>query len=256
MKKPFSPLKTISADENAERWIANFKLLAKEGNWDEPRQSVIMPTYFDEELMGKYLETEAYTMPPSEDKLKKIILFLCSNYNSRQRAAAAVSTIGAMGLDSGVTINDETGEHLKILPGSKPDIVDTYMKSFAIQSIMNPVPIHSAPEKNFSDQPTPGEHQENICALLSSSVPLSEPTDISEAEKYIKKDEEEDEETINSSINQTILSDSRVKKKTRRKGAEKESIRRSERIKANSMVKSPCYYTPSKRGRKCNNKSS
>ncbi|KII70606.1 hypothetical protein RF11_16138 [Thelohanellus kitauei] len=160
----------LKAEDRIDRWIEKFKIHAESNGWEETRQSSIMPSYFGEEILDMYLESEVKKLPPSPEKLKRLVSMLDEFSRSKENPEAAFSYFESWRLVPGVDVAKEAKRLLGFLSSARPNLSEKDKEFFTTQKILNGLPSHVRSQiKLFGDIPLK-ETCKKVAILLADEV--------------------------------------------------------------------------------------
>ncbi|KII71869.1 hypothetical protein RF11_01414 [Thelohanellus kitauei] len=145
-------LAPLSSWECVDRWISKFQLVSEANNLDDTRQSSIMLTLFEEDVLDQYLLSDVRKPAPSKSKLQNIIAFLKSTASGQRSCASSYASFESWKLQPGAKLEAEMKNLLRWISIARPFFTESDREFFVIQKLLNSLPCHVTTQvKLFGD---------------------------------------------------------------------------------------------------------
>ncbi|KII70617.1 Retrovirus-related Pol polyprotein from transposon 17.6 [Thelohanellus kitauei] len=159
----------LCKNTDIEEWLYNFGLIAVANQWDESRQSAIIPAYLRDDALQAFKDSELPSLTPSVERYKRLITMLKIYRHSTDKMSAYYRSFEEVVLSPGMDPGDFVREISRLLSLARPGISKEDLDFFVRQKLLSALPENIAAIIRICDFGSTSELVDKTRIILSAN---------------------------------------------------------------------------------------
>ncbi|KII71169.1 hypothetical protein RF11_09189 [Thelohanellus kitauei] len=124
-RKMNKEIQVFSRKTGLSTWLFRFELLAESEEWSQTKQSSLLPTYCDDDVLTEYQKSGISSHPPSEKKLVLIKTWMNNLQSGQDTLSSDLTLFNSMKMAPGQNIFQYKSDLENTLKEAKPMLSET-----------------------------------------------------------------------------------------------------------------------------------